>query len=178
DLASLRDRSVRTLSGGERQRVAIAAALAAGPRILVLDEPTSQLDPQGAEHVVAALQRLVHDQGMTVLLAEHRLERVAGFVDTAIGFERGRASPGDPAQVIRDLEMGPPVARLGRLAGWDPVPLTVRDARRLGGPLPPNTAEPRTASSEELVTVRGLTAAHGDTLALRDIDLHVDRGEI
>ena len=79
---------MRTLSGGERQRVAIAAALAAGPRILVLDEPTSQLDPQGAEDVIAALQRLVHDHGMTVLLAEHRLERVAGAVDLALGFDR------------------------------------------------------------------------------------------
>ena len=69
--------------------MAIAAAMAAGPRILVLDEPTSQLDPQGAEHVVAALQRLVHDQAMTVLLAEHRLERVAGFVDVAMGFAAG-----------------------------------------------------------------------------------------
>ena len=94
DVAGLRDRSVRTLSGGERQRVAIAAALAAGPRILVLDEPTSQLDPQGAEDVMAALQRLVHDHGMTVLLAEHRLERVAGWVDVAIGFDRGRVSAG------------------------------------------------------------------------------------
>ena len=89
DIEPLRDRSVRTLSGGERQRVAIAAAMAAGPRILVLDEPTSQLDPQGAEHVVAALQRLVHDQGMTVLLAEHRLERVAGSPTWRSGSTRG-----------------------------------------------------------------------------------------
>ena len=137
DVEPLRRRSVRSLSGGEQQRVAIAAALAAGPRILVLDEPTSQLDPQGAEHVVAALQRLVHDQGMTVLLAEHRLERVAGFVDLALGFERGTVVPGEPAEVIRRLAMGPPVARLGRLVGWDPVPLTVREARRLGGRLAP-----------------------------------------
>ena len=133
DIEPLRARSVRTLSGGERQRVAIAAALAAGPRILVLDEPTSQLDPQGAEHVVAALQRLVHDQGITVLLAEHRLERVAGFVDLALGFADGHVEVGPPAEVIRRLAMGPPVARLGRLAGWDPVPLTVREARRMGG---------------------------------------------
>ena len=96
DIEHLRDRSVRTLSGGERQRVAIAAALAAGPRILVLDEPTSQLDPQGAENVMAALQRLVHDHGVTVLLAEHRLDRVAGWVDTALGFDAGRVFAGDP----------------------------------------------------------------------------------
>ena len=91
DIEPLRDRSVRSLSGGERQRVAIAAAMAAGPRILVLDEPTSQLDPQAAEHVIAALQRLVHDQGLTVLLAEHRLERVAGVVDVG---DRGGRRPG------------------------------------------------------------------------------------
>ena len=129
DLADLRDRSVRTLSGGERQRVAIAAALTAGPRILVLDEPTSQLDPQGAEDVMAALQRLVHDHGMTVLLAEHRLERVAGWVDVAIGFDRGRVRSGTPADVIGQLGAGPPVTRLGRMLGWDPLPLTVRAAR-------------------------------------------------
>src|SRR5204862_5517954 len=109
DIEPLRDRSVRDLSGGERQRVAIAAAMAAGPRILVLDEPTSQLDPQGAEDVLAALQRLVHDHGMTVLLAEHRLERVAGWVDVAIGFDGGRVLDGRPPDVLRRLGTGPPV---------------------------------------------------------------------
>lgn len=178
DIERLRNRSVQTLSGGERQRVAIAAAMAAGPRILVLDEPTSQLDPQGAEHVVAALQRLVHDQGMTVLLAEHRLERVAGSVDRALGFELGRVSPGEPAQVIRHLEMGPPVARLGRLVGWDPVPLTVRDARRLGGTLSPYLGVPTVALGDVLVDVHGLTAVHADVPALRGVDLRVHRGEI
>ncbi len=140
DIEPLRDRSVRSLSGGERQRVAIAAAMAAGPRILVLDEPTSQLDPQAAEHVIAALQRLVHDQGLTVLLAEHRLERVAGVVDVAIGVDGGRVATGSPAHVIADLTSAPPVVRLGRLLAWDPVPLTVREARRrldLAAPSPP-----------------------------------------
>ncbi len=102
----------------------------------MLDEPTSQLDPQGAEDVIAALQRLVHDHGMTVVLAEHRLDRVAGVVDVALGFDRGRVTRGDPADVIRRLTVGPPVARLGRLVGWEPVPLTVRDARSLAHSLP------------------------------------------
>ena len=101
DIEGLRSRSVRTLSGGERQRVAIAAALTPGPRVLVLDEPTSQLDPQGAEDVLAALQRLVDDIGMTVVIAEHRLERVAGFVDTAVGCRVGRpAVVGDVGRVL------------------------------------------------------------------------------
>ena len=185
DIERLRGRSVRSLSGGERQRVAIAAALAAGPWILVLDEPTSQLDPQAAEHVVAALQRLVHDQGITVVLAEHRLERVAGSVDHAIGLDGGRAEAGAPATIIRRLAMGPPVARLGRLAGWDPVPLTVREARRIAGAeLPtPNgaSAAPRlvtTSDRRASITMAGVEARHGELVALHGIDLEVRPGEI
>ena len=180
DIAPLRDRSVRTLSGGERQRVAIAAAMAAGPRILVLDEPTSQLDPQGAEHVMAALQRLVHDHGMTVLIAEHRLERVAGWVDSALGFEDGRVSSGLPAQVIASLDIGPAVATLGRLLGWDPLPLTVRDARAAAGSRTPSNGKPHAAQvpGERLMSIRELCAAHGTTRALSDITLDVHRGEV
>ena len=76
DLADLRRRPLATLSGGQAQRVAIGAVLTAQPRVLVLDEPTSALDPAAAEDVLAALARLVHDAGVTVVLAEHRLERV------------------------------------------------------------------------------------------------------
>jgi energy-coupling factor transport system ATP-binding protein len=178
DIEPLRNRSVRAISGGERQRVAIAAALAAGPRILVLDEPTSQLDPQAAEHVVAALQRLVHDQGMTVILAEHRLERVAGQVDLALGFDRGRVTAGDPAAVIRRLALGPPVARLGRILGWEPVPLTVRDARRMAGALPGHAAARAEAVGDVRVEVSSVSARHGDVPALRRIDLVAREGEI
>lgn len=185
DIEPLRARSVRTLSGGERQRVAIAAALATGPRVLVLDEPTSQLDPQAAEHVVAALQRLVHDQAITVLLAEHRLERVAGFVDLALGFDSGRVSVGTPAEIMRRLGLGPPVARLGRLAGWEPVPLTVRDARRLGAGLlrtvPPGRAAGRPGAGHRngsTIQLRGVEARHGRQVALHGVDLTIEPGEI
>jgi energy-coupling factor transporter ATP-binding protein EcfA2 len=182
-LEPLRHRSVRTLSGGERQRVAIGAALAAGPRILVLDEPTSQLDPQGAEDVLAALQRLVHDHGMTVLIAEHRLERVAGFVDLVLGCDRGRVSPGTPADVFARFDIGPPVARLGRALGWSPVPLTVRDARQQAGGLeaPPRTAArtsvPATANAP-LLRAHKLSAGYGERRVLRSVDLELGRGEV
>src|SRR5690625_6552186 len=75
-IAELRDRPLATLSGGEAQRVAIGSVLTAGPRILVLDEPTSALDPTAAEEVLATLVRLVHDLGITAVVAEHRLERI------------------------------------------------------------------------------------------------------
>jgi energy-coupling factor transport system ATP-binding protein len=84
DLAPLRARQLDTLSGGEKQKVAIAAALALRPRILALDEPTSQLDPQSAEDVLQALVRLNRDLGLTIVLAEHRLERVLPYVDRLI----------------------------------------------------------------------------------------------
>ena len=177
----LRDRSVRTLSGGERQRVAIAAAIAAGPRTLVLDEPTSQLDPQGAEDVMAALHRLVHDHGMTALVAEHRLERVAGWVDGALGVDGGRVVAGTAAEVIRSVGIGPPVARLGTLVGWDPVPLTVREARAAAGGAAPDPARANgshPAPGDLVVSLRGVGVRYGALEAIRDVSLEVGEGEI
>ena len=178
-IESLRTRSVRSLSGGERQRVAIAAALTPGPRILVLDEPTSQLDPQGAEDVLAALQRMVHDLGLTVIVAEHRLERVAGFADLAIGCAAGRFELGDPADVIARYASGPPVARLARLAGWEaPVPLTVRDARRRAPRLTVPATRHDDPAGEVLISTGALDAGYGDHDVLRRIDLKVRAGEV
>ncbi|MEU2056678.1 ATP-binding cassette domain-containing protein [Streptomyces bungoensis] len=136
-LAGLRDRPIATLSGGQRQRVAIGSVLTPHPRVLVLDEPTSALDPAAAEEVLAVLQRLVHDLGTTVLLAEHRLERVIQYADRVVLLPAPGAAPlyGDPAEVMAVSPVYPPVVDLGRLAGWSPLPLTVRDARRRAGAL-------------------------------------------
>ncbi|GAA2757204.1 ATP-binding cassette domain-containing protein [Actinopolymorpha rutila] len=136
-LAGVRGRPIASLSGGQQQRVAIGAVLTTHPRILVLDEPTSALDPQAAEEVLAALQRLVHDLGVTVLLAEHRLERVVQYADRVVLVHgTGHAlEVGPPAQMMARSTVAPPVVALGRLAGWEPLPLSVRDARRMAGPL-------------------------------------------
>ncbi|MFI0925456.1 ABC transporter ATP-binding protein [Streptomyces sp. NPDC021012] len=132
-LAELRDRPIATLSGGQRQRVAIGSVLTPHPKVLVLDEPTSALDPSAAEDVLAVLQRLVHDLGTTVLLAEHRLERVVQYADQVLLLPD--AVMGPPAEIMSVSPVHPPVVGLGRLAGWDPLPLTVRDARRRAAPL-------------------------------------------
>lgn len=131
-LAELRDRPIATLSGGQRQRVAIGSVLTPHPKVLVLDEPTSALDPAAAEEVLAVLQRLVHDLGTTVLLAEHRLERVVQYADHVILLPGPGEPPvvGDPERIMAVSPVYPPVVALGRLAGWEPLPLSVRDARR------------------------------------------------
>ncbi|MFG3488457.1 ABC transporter ATP-binding protein [Streptomyces sp. NPDC047972] len=132
-LAELRDRPIATLSGGQRQRVAIGSVLTPHPKVLVLDEPTSALDPSAAEDVLAVLQRLVHDLGTTVLLAEHRLERVVQYADRVLMLPEGVL--GSPAEIMALSPVHPPVVGLGRLAGWEPLPLSVRDARRRAGGL-------------------------------------------
>ncbi|WSQ08692.1 ATP-binding cassette domain-containing protein [Streptomyces sp. NBC_01231] len=136
-LADLRDRPIATLSGGQQQRVAIGSVLTPHPRVLVLDEPTSALDPAAAEEVLAVLQRLVHDLGTTVLMAEHRLERVIQYADQVALLPTPSAAPvlGTPAEIMAVSPVYPPVVGLGRLADWSPLPLTVRDARRRAGGL-------------------------------------------
>ncbi|MFF2099515.1 ABC transporter ATP-binding protein [Streptomyces sp. NPDC058202] len=166
-LTDLRDRPIATLSGGQRQRVAIGSVLTPHPRVLVLDEPTSALDPAAAEEVLAVLQRLVHDLGTTVLMAEHRLERVVQYADR-LALLPAPGAPltlGTPAEIMAVSPVRPPVVELGRLAGWSPLPLTVRDARRRAEPLRERLAGIRreTQGSPEAGVPAGVAAPHVPT---------------
>ncbi|MDT7844690.1 ABC transporter ATP-binding protein [Streptomyces justiciae] len=136
-LTDLRARPISTLSGGQQQRVAIGSVLTPHPQALILDEPTSALDPAAAEEVLAVLQRLVHDLGTTILMAEHRLERVIQYADqiALLPAQREPLRLGTPADIMAVSPVYPPVVDLGRMAGWSPLPLTVRDARRRAGDL-------------------------------------------
>ncbi len=190
-VAELRDRPLRTLSGGQQQRVAIGAALAAGPRVLVLDEPTSALDPTAAEEVLAAIARLVDDLGLTVVLAEHRLERVIGFADQLVHVAGGRVVSGAPADVLAGMDRVPPIIDLARLAGWTPPPLTIRDARRrapelrrrLGAAAPPPAAPAAPAHTAArpdapLLVAHGLSVTYGELIAVRSVDVGVWPGAV
>ncbi|MCU1357622.1 MAG: ATPase component of various ABC-type transport system with duplicated ATPase domain [Acidimicrobiales bacterium] len=201
-VAHLRDRSPATLSGGERQRCAIAGALASGPQILVLDEPTSMLDPQGADDVLAALRRLNDDLGTTILVAEHRLERAGPLADRALVVDGGQVvDDGLPAAVLAGLAGAPPVTHLGHLLGWSPAPLTVRDARAAARRQPIDLAATdgsgtpavvaavgavATAAApaavptpgDLLAALRTVTVLRGSRSVLRAVDLEVHAGEV
>jgi energy-coupling factor transporter ATP-binding protein EcfA2 len=185
-LADLRGRPLVQLSGGQQQRVAIGSVLTTHPKVLVLDEPTSALDPLAAEDVLATLQRLVHDLGLTVVLAEHRLERVVQHADRIIWLP-GAAQPpvdGDPASVLAETPIAPPVVELARAVGWQPLPLTVRDARRLSADLRErlaDTAPPAHLAptlGEVVAETRALVAGYGRRVVLNGIDLTVQTGEV
>ncbi|MEZ4499058.1 MAG: ABC transporter ATP-binding protein [Thermomicrobiales bacterium] len=115
DIEHLRSRSVATLSGGERQRVAIAAAMATSPGMLVLDEPTSQLDPVAADDLVRTLQRLNEDHGVTVVVSEHRLERFLPHADhLRLLLPDEEPIGGAPGRCWREQESGLPRRCSGR----------------------------------------------------------------
>ena len=113
------------LSGGELQRVALAASLAGRPELLVLDEPTSQLDPVAGDELIGTLRRINEDRDTAILLAEHRLERCLGWADRVLALEGGRIVCDAPPERIP--EMGdrrmPPIWRRRGLgcsmgSGW------------------------------------------------------------
>jgi energy-coupling factor transporter ATP-binding protein EcfA2 len=186
-IADLRHRALHALSGGQQQRVAIGAALTAHPRVLVLDEPTSALDPTSAEDVLAAITRLVHDLGVTVVLAEHRLERVLPYADRIMYLAGdGRVVHGAPAEIIGSSQVRPPVVELGALAGWDPLPMSVRDARRRAPqlrrqlpqtpPLPCRIAQ-TDPSGPPALKATGIVVRYGPLVAVRAVDLTLLGGE-
>jgi energy-coupling factor transporter ATP-binding protein EcfA2 len=185
-IADLRGRALRSLSGGQQQRVAIGSVLTAHPSVLVLDEPTSALDPTAAEEVLAAITRLVHDLGTTVVVAEHRMERVVQYADRILLVDGGTVQAGRPAEVMAASPVAPPVVELGRLAGWSPLPLSVRDARRKAGPLRHRLADRAgsapvrraRASGAARLVARNVTVRYGDAVAVRELDLTLRAGEV
>jgi energy-coupling factor transport system ATP-binding protein len=190
-VAGLLDRSTHELSGGELQRVALGAALAGRPRLLLLDEPTSQLDPVAGDELLGVLRRVNEEWGTAVVLAEHRLERCLAAADRVIALEHGAvAIDADPRGF---LEQAPPAlqtpgARLFAAAGLAPPPVAVKDARAAlrarglgstGAPLPPTTDRPRRRPKRPVaLALRGvwLEIPRGPAV-LRGVDLSLAPGE-
>jgi energy-coupling factor transport system ATP-binding protein len=198
----LLERTVDTLSGGELQRVALAAALVTRPRLVVLDEPTSQLDPVAGDELIWLLRRLNEEWGVAVLLAEHRLERCLAAADRVVAMDAGAiAFDGPPGGFLAwaqraDPALETPAARLFSSAGIGPLPIGVRAARTLleaEGRHPrlayPQRSEPGGSSRKGAAPPAPAPALRARALwvestredashdVLRGIDLTLNRGE-
>lgn len=198
-LSHLRHARLSELSGGELQKVALAAVIAGQPHLLLLDEPTSQLDPVSSEELLAAIRRLSEDTGATVILAEHRVERCLHLATRVVYMEDGVVRVDAPPQefarwaVRHHRELLPPVARLfaHRLNGQavahaqdGRLPMTVKDARHMLDLIDDRTPAravmpPPSSPGDAVLEVRGLAAGYtpGEPL-LEGIDLTVRRGEL
>ncbi len=179
-LTHLLSQPIETLSAGQLQRVAIAAVLVNRPKVLVLDEPTSALDPAAAEEVLASLQRLVHDLGVCIVAAEHRLERVLQFADRVI-YVPGGAKPiqvGPAAEIMEISEIAPPIVQLGKQLNWNPLPLSVREARKFADPLIsqllPVTPATQLNSGSLVAKVNQISVNFGSIKALNDVSLEIE----
>jgi len=179
----LAEREAGTLSGGEQQRVAIASVLAMGQPILLMDEPTSQLDPVAAEELLGLVVRINRDRGITVVLAEHRTGRLFGEADRVVVMERGQiAFSGPPPAAAAHLAGAapwvlPPVTRAFVAAGRIELPLSVRDARRLVARAEPPAAlaVPREPCP---VMVEKVWKRRGDVDALRGATAGFTQGRV
>jgi energy-coupling factor transporter ATP-binding protein EcfA2 len=177
---ALRHRRIGTLSGGERQRVAIAAALAMHPQALALDEPTSQLDPQAAEDVLQVVMRLVAELGMTTLIAEHRVERIAPLVDRIWTIDAGHLRDQPPRIALAEGGARPPVVDLALRAGWSPIPLGLRDARLHARALSTVAPTPAPTNGHGAIGCQadGVSYQYERTPAVRGVTLGLRRGEV
>ncbi|MDY6965541.1 MAG: energy-coupling factor transporter ATPase [Halobacteriota archaeon] len=188
-ICSLRKRHPTELSGGEKQKVAIASVLALHPKILILDEPTSQLDPKGTEEVLSLVQRLNDELGLTVILVEHRMERVIHWVDRLIIMNGGRICiDGDPGEVLTDgippIGIGlPPIIELARGLKIDKTPLSVKEGRIILKELFKDADASKFVLKDEkiygneIVKVKDLSHAYGDIPALAGVNLSISEGE-
>jgi energy-coupling factor transport system ATP-binding protein len=134
-----------------------------------------------AEDVLATISRLTQDLALTVVIAEHRMERVVPFVDRIAIVENGRVRIGDPAEALIESPVAPPIVELGRLAGWRPLPLSVRDARSQArtNPLTLGKPEPRaTHTGECALSARDIVVQYGTKVAVNRVDVNLNRGEV
>ena len=196
-LSGLRRAPLSTLSGGELQKVALAAVIATQPHLLLLDEPTSQLDPVSSEELLAAVRRLSEDTGATIVLAEHRVERCLHLATRVLFMEGGAiVVDADPQAFARwalagHRELLPPVARLfaRRLNGGAKaaaeagrLPLTVKDARGMlddvAGQLESFASPAPAREGDVVLEARKLAVGYAPGEAvLEHIDLRLRRGE-
>ncbi|MEW6623339.1 MAG: energy-coupling factor transporter ATPase [Bacillota bacterium] len=136
-LSSLKGENTFNLSGGQKQKVVLASVLAMHPRVLLLDEPTSQLDPLAAQELLNYVQRLNLEWGLTVVLVEQRIDRCFHLADRVVFMDKGRViNQGNPREIVKWAAKEyphyiPPVSQL--FAGWDTenIPLTIKEGRAM-----------------------------------------------
>ncbi len=179
-LNELRHRHIATLSGGEKQKVAIASALILQPKILVLDEPTSQLDPTEAESILSFVTSLKDQLGLTIVIAEHRLERLLRHTDRMIYLAgNGDVKEGTPQEMLSRMKNVPPIIQISSKFNLSPLPIIPETFPEYKIRQPdPQILPPNEAIGSTSLQVEGLTVRYDNKAILKDVSLTLHEGEI
>jgi len=186
DLQNLRNRRIDSLSGGEQQRVAIGTALSLEPSILLLDEPTSQLDPISAQEVLLYIKRLNETLGLTILISEHRIERIITFADNLVYLKKDTAGVinGAPRKIIQMIDLVPPITKLGMALGIKPAPLSIEEKGRITQDYKIHDIQRASNQMREnfeskiCLEIQNLQVELGKNIVLRQVNLTLHQGEI
>jgi energy-coupling factor transport system ATP-binding protein len=180
EIEDLLERPLSWLSGGQQQRVAIASALAAGQKILLLDEPTSALDPEAAAEIVGVLKSLAHEHGITVILVEHRIERVIELVDSVVIVANdGLVTKGGYEQ-FENYHLVPPVIGLSTELSWNPITVSVSAAKANWSqdPKPWKPLVNEHLSDAVAMDVKDLSVSYDELEAVSEVSFQVRTGEV
>lgn len=185
-LQHLRHRTIESLSGGEKQKVALATSMVLKPEIIILDEPTSQLDPTAANDILGLLIDLVSKEKMTVILTEHRLERILPFTEHMIhlGPNSDYFIEGPPRYVLSKINQVSPMIKLAKHLGWDPLPLSIEDGivhAKMNLPAShPKKSNPKnvTHNQNQVLKIEDLSVQLKGKSILKGINFTLQSGEI
>lgn len=196
DLGKYRNEQTASLPGGLKQKVVLAAVLAMQPRVLLLDEPTSQLDPVAAQDFLNYVHRLNLEWGLTVIMVEQRIDRCFHLADRVVFMDKGRdAARGTPGEVMRNANgftsFFPPVSRVFALSGMDEIPVTIKEGRsklaritenmvsKTGSPGEDTVISGEKPREQPLLEARNIHYAYpGRDFCLNDIDISLYPGEV
>ncbi len=182
-LADIRQKKINNISGGEKQKVAIASALVIMPQVLVLDEPTSQLDPSSAEEILEQIVTLKNQLGLTVILSEHRLERLLPYADSMIHLAPDtEVLAGTPQEILPIMQQVPPVVKIAYKFQISPLALTVEDfpSKEIERKYHLEQATPIEAPEQPqaLIKIKNMNTKIGEKQILKNLSLDIHQNEI
>jgi energy-coupling factor transport system ATP-binding protein len=183
NLSHLRHKNITEISGGEQQKVAIASALVTQPLVLVLDEPTSQLDPVSADEVLKFILDLKTRLNLTVLISEHRLERLLPYADLILNMRADQTVVfGKPQEILPKMDQVPPIVEIAQRLRISPLPLTpAAFPKWQAAHLLPVSEEKQTQPLNEYkisLVIQNLSTRLGDRQILNDISMEIRQCEI
>lgn len=183
DLERFRQEKMQNLSGGEKQKVALASVMINQPEILLLDEPTSQLDPISAEELLHFIVKIKSQFGLTVLISEHRLERLLPYIDYIINIDKSHQFLfGTPQEILPEMQQVPPIIKIARNLGLSPLPLTVETFPKIGIKESPPIVEKekweQPKASQVALKLSNVSTQLNGKKILENVNLEVKCGEI